>query len=264
MIFNYESLEEFLKDELRRRVKLNPNYSLRSFARNLNVSPGALSEILRGRRELSIKSVPAVAKAIGLNAVEGRHLLKLAQTAKANKDKGVQQFDEQTKTRDEFALNSDLFSLISEWYHFAILNLIDCQGFKWEAPWIARRLGISRIQAKMGMELLLRIGLVENLKGQFKGRNSQIVAKTEIPSSAIRQFHRQILEKATLALEAQSLAEREFVGCGFAFDPSQIAKIKKDLNDFHDELIAKYSKGRKTEVYFLETALFKLTEGEGK
>jgi hypothetical protein len=68
------------------------------------------------------------------------------------------------------------------------------------------------------------------------------------------------MEKAIGALETQTSAERDFGGCGFAVDPAQLPAIKKDLSDFQDTLLAKYSAGKKTEVYFLEMALFKLTQ----
>src|SRR5665213_2339260 len=174
MIYNYNSIQAFLSNELQRRVKLNPRYSLRSFARNLNLSPGALSEILRGRREVSLKSIPSIAKSIGLNASEGRHLLKLAQLAKAAKDEGLREFSTELPQDDRLVLSEDIFNLISEWYHFAILNLLDCDAFEWQSTWIAKRLGISRIQAQMAMELLLRMGLVARKNGSYQGTNQNV------------------------------------------------------------------------------------------
>lgn len=264
MVFDHDSIESFLKDELRRRVRLNPRYSLRSYARHLKLSPGALSEILRGRRELSLKSVPNVAKAIGLNAHESRHLLRLAHHAKAARDKGLLEIERKAQLKDEYKVSEDIFGLISDWYHFAILNLLDCDSYQWSPTWIAKRLGISRIQAQMAMDLLLRMGLVEKTKGGVRSKNACVASPSEIPSAAVRNYHRQILEKAALALESQGLPEREFCGCGFAVDPTHLALIKKEIREFQDQLAAKYAKGKKTEVYFLEMALFKLTQGSQK
>jgi uncharacterized protein (TIGR02147 family) len=258
-VFNYASIPALLSDELRRRAHANPRYSLRSFARHLNLSPGALSEILRGQRDLSLKSVPNVAKAFGLNAVEGLHLLQLAQSAKAPPETSLGPAPVPRQ-----ALNENVFSLVSEWYHFAILNLFDCEALQWKAAWISARLGISRIQAQMAMDLLLRVGLVERQKGRYFAKNSEVVSPANVPSTAVRNYHRQILEKAILALETQNLQERDFGGCGFAIDITQLPALKKELSDFQDRLLAKYAKGKKTEVYFLEMALFKLTNRSNK
>ena len=45
-------------------------------------------------------------------------------------------------------LTLDHFSVISEWYHFAILSLAETQDFKSYPAWIAGRLGISQKDAK--------------------------------------------------------------------------------------------------------------------
>lgn len=264
MIFNYDSIETFLSDELRRRVQLNPRYSLRAYAKNLKLSPGALSEILHGKRELSLKSVPGIAKAFGLNVEEGRHLLRLALKSRAHKNEALQALERAAALkRNHHELSSDLFALVSEWYHFAILNLLDCYRYEWNSTWISDRLGISRIQARLAMDLLVKLGLVIKDNGRYASRHEGVEFASEIPSAAVRQFHRQILQKAIASIDSQSLDERELSGCGFAVDPSHLSAIKKELGEFQERLIAKYAKGKKSEVYFLETVLFKMTQTKG-
>ncbi len=261
MIYSSNSVTEFLSEELRRRVRLNPRYSLRSFAKHLRLSPGALSEILRGRRDLSLKSVPSVAKAIGLNSSETAHLMQIAQLAKA---KEILAQTAEDKSRERKTVNEDMFNLIADWYHFALLNLLECEGFEWQDQWISRRLNITRIQAKMAMDLLLRLGLIVRKGRQFEGSSSEFASTSDVPSAAIRDYHRQILEKAAQALEAQTVDEREISGSGLALDVARLPALKKELSDFQDRILDKYSKGKKTEVYFLEIALFKLTHGSPK
>ena len=55
-----------LKKELDSRKSRNPNYSLRSFARSLDVSPSRLSEILSGQR-MSLKMANKIATKLKLN-----------------------------------------------------------------------------------------------------------------------------------------------------------------------------------------------------
>jgi uncharacterized protein (TIGR02147 family) len=264
MIFNYDSIEHFLSDELRRRVQLNPRYSLRAYAKNLKLSPGALSEILRGKRELSLKSVPNVAKAFGLNADEGRHLLRLALKDRTYKNEALQALERAaSQKRNNHELSGNLFALVSEWYHFAILNLLDCDRYEWSSTWISDRLGISRIQARLAMDLLLKLGLVVKNNGRWVSRHENVEFASQIPSAAVREFHRQILQKAVAAIDGQSLDERELSGCGFAVDQSHLMAIKKEIGQFQERLIAKYGKGKKTEVYFLEMVLFKITQEKG-
>lgn len=259
MIFEHESISEFLNCELRRRIQGNSRYSIRAFAKSLNMSPGAVSEILRGQRQLGPKAVDKVAKAIGLNSAETKYLHKLALGEKV-------QFEEpeNQKQVDERILQEDVFALVSEWYHFAILNLIDVEGFKWESSWISSRLGISDLQAKLAMDLLLKLKIVTLSDDRVVADASHIASSSDIPSQAIRSYHRQILQKASEALETQGIEDREISGIGFAVNPKRIAQLKNDIVAFQDEILEKYSGGKKSEVYFLEMALFKLTQGDLK
>jgi hypothetical protein len=67
------------------------------------------------------------------------------------------------------------------------------------------------------------------------------------------------LNKAIEALETHPVDERDITGIGFAVDPKHLPAIRKEISDFQDRLIAQYSKGKRTEVYQLEMALFRLS-----
>ena len=86
----------------------------------------------------------------------------------------------------------------------------------------------------------------------------------------MRNYHRQILAKASLALDEQGVEEREIAGITFALDPATLPKFKKELHKLLDRLAAESAHqdpARRTEVYHLETALFRLSQpsrGEDK
>ena len=112
------------------------------------------------------------------------------------------------------------------------------------------------------MKLLLRLGLVKKRGEGVECAHDFVLSPDGIPSAAVRAYHRRMLEKAIEALELQNLGERDITGLGFAVDPAHLAKIKKEISEFQDQLAAKYSKGKRREVYFLETALFRLSQGD--
>jgi uncharacterized protein (TIGR02147 family) len=261
MIFEVDSVQTFLRQEFRRRVTNNPRYSQRAFARNLGLSPGALSEIMHDQRPLSLKTAMKIAKSLGFNAVETKRLYELTDVEKRKS------LIEKTTSleADRFSLkhlDEDTFYLVSEWYHFAILNLVECDDFRWSATYISKRLGLTQAQAQMAMELLLRLNLVRRKGQSVESTQDYLLSPSGIPSEAIRKYHRQMLEKAIQALDLQNVEQRDISGVGFAFNPKQLPQIKKEISDFQDQLATKYSKGKRQEVYFLEMALFKLTQGE--
>jgi plasmid maintenance system antidote protein VapI len=61
-----QDFRSFLQNELDKRCKKNPRFSLRAFARTLEVEPSALSKILHGKRALTPKMLMRMANQLGL------------------------------------------------------------------------------------------------------------------------------------------------------------------------------------------------------
>lgn len=262
LLLESNTVQEFLTRELDRRVKVSSRYSQRGFARSLGLSPGELSEILRCKRKMGLKAALKVSRAMGLNPAETKHLLHLAQVEKSREWNIETRLTVEAAPLNASSIDDDVFHLVSEWFYFAVLNLVDTADFRWNSIYIAKRLGITRTQAKTAMERLLRLKLVrKNESGRFIGTNEMLFSTAGVPSEAIRQYHKQLLKKASDALEFQPVQERDISGIGFAVDPKELDAIRREILEFQERLVAKYRKGKLREVYHLEMALFRLTLG---
>lgn len=228
-----ELSREMIRNELSERMRRNPRYSLRAFARATGVSHTVLSLVLSGKRTLSRK---AATKLSG-------HL-ELA-----------------PRTGEFRTLTLDTFAVISDWFHFAILSALELPGARWDAAWLSRSLRIGKLQARLAMERLARLGLVERGPGgrwrqsgkplQFDNRNS---------TAATRRFHRQLLERAIESLENDPAELRDFSAMTLALDPDQIPYAKERLRDFRRDLMRDLeTRGGATAVYELTLQLFPVT-----
>ncbi len=258
MLLESHSYRQFLEEELTKRIQHNPQYSLRAFSRNLKISPGELSEILRGKRQLSLKTSLKIAKALGLSPTETQHLAYLVQLEKAGDNRSLLS---EPASRNQLTL--DIFNILSDWYCFALLNLVNCSNFQENEKWIAKKLGISILEARTGLQRLLRVGLLERVGTKLIVTKDYVISPEGVPSEAIKNFHRQMLMKAIQALDLQDVDTREIVGAGFSVDPKNIKPLRKEISNFLDSLIERYDKGKnRTEVYHCEIALFRLTQKE--
>lgn len=258
-MMNETNYRHFLQGELVRRISTNSRYSQRAFAKSLELSPGELSEIMSGKRKLTLKKAMKVARNLGLNSHETRHLVQLVENEVLEADTTFTREDQEVGKRN---LEMDIFNIVSEWYCFAILNLSECEGFIWSTTWIGRKLGISPLQVKVALERMMRVGLIEETKNGLKACDDFVFSPDGIPSQAIRNYHRAILQKASESLDTQKVEEREVTGLGFAMDPKHLPAIKKEIQEFRDMIAGKYSKGEKSMVYQLELSLFKLSKGD--
>lgn len=262
MLLNMDSAQQFLTAEYARRRQINSRYSQRAFARQIGLSPGELSEVLSGKRKLSLKSALRIAKSMGLNSTETKHLVHLAQVEKSREFGGAELLAPELPTLESQALSEDIFFIVSAWYCFAILNLADCEGFRWDPAWIARKLGVSKPEIISAIDRLVRVGLVQNVDGKKKIVKDYVMNTGGVPSESVKKYHRDMLNKAIQALDFQNLEEREISGVGFSVDPKHLPSIKKDISDFQDQLVTKYSKGKRKHVYQLQFALFRLSQGD--
>ncbi len=215
--------QAFLSAEFERRVRSNPRYSLRAFARDLAMSPGEVSEIIKGKRRLTAKAIAKISVRLGLNASETQALLGAANLEAS----GLNNAEIQTRE-----LSADLFRVVSDWYCFAILNLFDTVAFRADPKWIGSRLGISPAEAKLALERLERVGLTRRVKGRLERDAAFVISSSGIPSEAIRSYHKQVLTKAMQALETQPVNERDITGLGIALDTRDLPDLIGELRKF--------------------------------
>lgn len=247
--------QEILTSALRRMLiekkSRNPSYSLRSLAKQIQMSPAALSELLRGKRGISRNRAEKVAERIYL-APELRN-----QMSKGLKSRG-------TKINGEISYNVlalEEYKAISEWHHFAILSLAQTKNFKSSPSWIAKRLGLKRLTTQLAIERLLKLGLLEKQNGgTLSVKHKDISSSDGISNPALRKTHSTNLELAELALLDVPLEKRDFSAVTMAIDPGKISEARKLLRKMRDKVSKKLETGNRTEVYKLCIQLFPLTK----
>jgi uncharacterized protein (TIGR02147 family) len=254
-----KSSAELLKEEFARKLRMNPKYSLRAFSKLLGVSPGELSELLNGKRPLTVKRAHQIAGRLGWSDAELSRLLQLCVQDHASRQ-GLPAADAPAAYSLR-RLPDDVFRVIADWYCFAILSLAEIPEFRAEARWISKRLKISIHESTDALARLERVGLLIRQKNQLRPSPEFVITGSEIPSEAIRAYHRALLQKGMDALETQPPTERDITGICLAIDPRDLGEIRREVEAFQDRIVRRYSKaGRKKEVYQLECALFRLSE----
>jgi uncharacterized protein (TIGR02147 family) len=262
-----------LRRELETRKTRNSGYSLRAFAKQLGLDPARLSLILNNKQGLSEKSATRIAVNLGYSAEDRKYFCDLVllsdARAKASRRMAKMRIHRAANHRDRDdvrVIQEDTFIAISQWYHFAILELTSLKSFRNSMDWIAKRLGISRFEATQAVTRLKRLGLLMEKGGSLTQTDLILSTTQDIPSAAIRAFNHQMLRKAGAAIDMQSLDEREISTLTIAIDSKNIPKIKEKIRKFRRELNreieSKTPPETKDAVYCLATQLFRLTEAE--
>jgi uncharacterized protein (TIGR02147 family) len=237
-----------LKTEVADRQRKNPNYSLRAFAKWLGVSPAQLSQVLSGKRPITLAMAKRVSEKLSLSPAEKVDFL-------ASRWPEIIESSAQTSRQ---LLPDDKFRLISDWFHMAILSLTHLPSAKADPRWIAQQLGISVQQANEALVRLQRLGLVV-LKPKFKTVPAALEILSDVPSAAIQKFHKQILNVASEKLETVPLKAREFQSITLAINPSKLPMARKLILEALQKIEQTLETGPAREVYNLSLQLFPLT-----
>lgn len=260
MLGGHLSYRTYLKAELENRCRRDPKYSLRTFAKALNISSTSLSDLLRGQTRLSVSRAAQLGQKLGLpenhiatfcDMVQSEDekcqvLRKIAQSRLANP---------KPKYTD---LDNLIFQVVSDWQHYAILELMNTRSFRSDPRWIARKLGVSNIAVENSIERLKKVGLIVEKGNKLVRTLVKLQTKPDQSSSGVRKHQEQLIEKSIKALQTQPISKRNFTSMMLALDPSLLPQAKIKINRFIEELTDFLESGDSVELYTFNTQLFSL------
>ncbi|MCO5144461.1 MAG: hypothetical protein M9962_15385, partial [Oligoflexia bacterium] len=131
---------DILIEELERIQEKKASFSSRAYAKYLGLSPSHLSDVLKKRSGLSkAKAIeiseklkfPDFRKELFVTSVEAVH-----SRSKKQREKLSKKVKELQLQRYRF-LKEEVLSLLSEWHHFAILEMTKLDDFQLDAKWVS-------------------------------------------------------------------------------------------------------------------------------
>jgi uncharacterized protein (TIGR02147 family) len=264
---NYETYHDILKEEFEKRIRVNPSYSLRSFARDMEISAPRLSQILSKKQGLSLEAAKGLVKKLKLPAEKKEwfcHSVSAlhSRSHKTKKESTVHIRKIKAETNRLKEMNVEYFKVISDWWHFAILELTYVEGFENNASWIGRYLGIARQEVQAAIERMKMLNLIKEEDGKLIDIFMFLETESDVPSIALKKFHSQLMKKATEALHEKDVLEREISTNIFSFDKRDLPLFKEKIREFK-HLIGREANesAKKDSVYCLGIQLFELSAG---
>lgn len=226
-----------LQAEFARRMRVNSRYSIRAFANHIGINSSTLSQILSGKRMLSIDKIITICKKIGITPPQ-----------------------DNTHNEEYSMIDLDNFAVISDWYHFAILDLTLIKSFKADPKWIAHRLSIQPIEASHALERLKRLGLLIEKDGQLvKSKNFFSNYSEGATSAALKEYQRQIINKALIAIDSCAQDLKDITSITIAADSKKILQAKEKIKRFRRDLCKFMESGDRDCVFHFALQLYPVT-----
>ena len=250
-----ETFQNFLglvKEEFRERISQNSSYSLRSYAKDLGVSPSTLSGLMNGKRTLTAEMVGKIGDSLRWPK---------ARTWKLQKDLlGYNTSEEFNKFK---MLSEDIFEVVSEWYYLAILEVMKLPDFKASSHWIAEKLDLEENCISDAINRLQRVGILEvSLDGTWTDKMSGFTTHYDLTksSSAKRNYQMQLLDQSMKSLERDDFKKRDHSSITMAINTEDIQLAKKDITSFRKSLSSTLESNKAPNaVYQLQVSFFPIT-----
>lgn len=211
-----DPLIERLQIEFADRQSKNSKYSLRAFARDLGLNLTSVSMMLKKQRKPKAETRRSLVKSLALPPTYEQEAAYW--------------------TPDEEFLEHDKFKMTSEWVHWAILNLVRKGAPPKTVETLQKHLDLPHSLVNSALERLLRLGFVQK-KGKHYIRTLEPVrTKDDIPTTAFRKLHGEILDVAKDALTKVPVENREFSTSFLMIRPAHIARAKELTRKFRAEM----------------------------
>lgn len=264
-IFNFDNYIDYL-GYIHKLEKQNSEGSpLVNWAKRLGFnSPSSLSMVLKGQRLPSKDLVNALIFDLKLNPEEKTYfelLIRLEKLKRKKQDisivlRELSKFNKNNK----HAISLNEFEYISDWQFLALKQLVRTQEFEEDYEWISKKLKgkITPAKARKSVQKLLELGILSRRKNGalFVSRES-IESTNDVPSAAIKEHHKQMMQRASEAIYEQDVTERQINSMTFRLDPNKLDAAKEKVLEFIYEFNDEYGMDKAGgELYQLNVQLF--------
>ena len=270
-VFDYLDYRAFLRDAYTDLKARQRGFSYRWFSRRAGMSsPNFLKLVIDGQRNLTGRSAEQFAQALGLSGREVAFFHELvgfgqAGTA-AEKNRFFERIGAFRRHRAVRSLERQAFEYLSCWYYPAVRELVSCAGFREDPEWIAQRLipAITPAEARRALDLLLELGLIERGEdGCLRQGEPLLSTGPEVRSLAVSNFHRQMMERASAAIDTVPREHREISGVTVSLSPRTFQMVKDKIIALRAELLAlSAQEDESTRVVQLNFQAFPLADTE--
>lgn len=223
--------------------KRNHRLSIRAFAKKLEVSPGTMSEILRGSKRWKLTSDRAlrILERMDLSSREKNYLKVLMGSNPAVAPSKPMAMDD---------------AVLADWAYGPILMSYDVSP-PWSIAEKARRFGLSEDKVRAVEADLVRRGLVEQAPdGSWRRVEGYWDVSHELPEALARKYQGDSLDLARQALETLSGGRREFTTLTFAGSREKIEILRREIRQLQQRAMALMDGQPGDEVYRLNVNLF--------
>ena len=269
-LFDYDDFRKFMQDYFDEQKKLRAVFSHRFFAAKAGFSSSSYClNVIRGRFNLTPKSIEKISKAMDLEPLQKAYFEALVQYNQAQQVNERDQAWEQIlqiRRQIEFThVTTREQAYFSKWYYPVIRELAVESDWNGDFRVLARSLTpqITTEEAREAVKNLLEWGLLKK-EGERYERVSQMLDAAEIPPIALRKIRREYIQHAIGAVESMPKDERFAAFTTLAMSEKSYNYAVEVLEEARKKIIARAANDLDVErVYEMMLVAFPMSKKVG-
>lgn len=254
---------KILMTSLSRRQSVNPAYSLRAFARDLQISASSISLILSGQQGLSGAKATYIANKIGLVGKE-RELFLLSVESSHSRNPNSKKLAQEKLTFAQAYFEKQRDHLLKNWLNLPIIEYVRSHPMADEQT-LSSIFETSDQDIENILSSLQKEKILSRSKKKWSVNKNYMNFGDDVPSNIIRQFHKETLTRAMRAIEEQNVKERLVSTTIFNINPEKREDAFKSMAEFRKKFCVDFTAdediNENSEVYTLAMQFFKSHRG---
>lgn len=218
---------DLLKAVFTERRSKNTSYSLRAFARDLEISPASLSGILRGVKVPSIRTIRQCAAHLGWSEdYTKKVILDLQIYRNYLNDSGEESV---------FYVGADFDDLDVSWSLFAIFQLSYLADNSSSPIWISKRLNVSIEEVQKSLDFLLQNKCIEIVEDKMVPKARPVLV-SDFRSEKLREVQKNMLKRCESFMSSDHDDLRKGVLHFTLIDPDHLKRFSDLMITFCREI----------------------------
>jgi uncharacterized protein (TIGR02147 family) len=266
-IYSYTDYRKFISDFFAEQKRNGLGFSYAFFAKKAGFkSRSFIAKVMSGEKALSAASAGRVARALDLQKKERDYFKALVlfnnEKSLNKKSRYFENLQSTHQSNKSVLLRNDQFEYFNKWYFAALREIAAYYDFKDDF----RKLGalldppISAIEAKQGIDPLLRLNLLKKHGGSYVQTQSAITTGDEVQNIAVANFQRETSGLSQRAITRLG-SRQEISTLTFGTNKTGFKEIQSEIRAFRKKLISILATHKPLDrVYHLNLQLFPMTK----
>lgn len=241
-----------LQEQFQAKKARNKRYSLRSYAQFLEMNPGTLSSIIKGKRLVPLQEAAKIMQKLSLAPKDQEQFL-LSLGVNTPPDSA------------SYKLDPSRYAVIfDEWEYFVVLAAFRLADFKSTTSWIANKTGITELRVDECLETMEDLAIISRKGAVWVRSHKNLYSTHDIPSRSLQQAHLNSLIMARQMLSRVPVPERDYSFLTVALDEKRFKKLKKLTLKFRDDVFDLDEQSKKGELYRVNLQCFPILSPKSK